>query len=73
MKKTLLNALQCTCQGTMISAFTALLIMVFLVILLSGCEHTDTEDRLKPSGETILVPQGKQFCSDNQGDLLCIG
>ena len=38
-------------------------------VLLGGCATVD--DRLVPSGETVVVPQGSQFCRDNPGDTLC--
>lgn len=29
------------------------------------------EDRLVPSGKTVMVPQAKQFCQDHPGDSAC--
>lgn len=28
-------------------------------------------DRLEPSGKTVDIPQGNQFCSEHPGDALC--
>ncbi len=46
------------------------IIPVFSVLLLVGCSPT-LPDRLTPNGQSIDVPQGKQFCKENPGDDLC--
>lgn len=50
--------------------YPVLIAISFLaIVVLSGC--VPVNDRLVPSGETITVSQGKQFCSENPGDSAC--
>ena len=36
--------------------------------LIVGCTASD---QLRPSGKTVIVPQGALFCQENPGDSVC--
>ena len=46
----------------------SLVVMGLPAILLSGCT---TNNRLIPSGKTVIIKQGKDFCLENPKDSIC--
>lgn len=49
--------------------FLSLSVLIVPGFLVSGC--TVKENRLVPSGKTVIVKQGTTFCEQNKGDSVC--
>ena len=47
-----------------------LLFLGLLCLAISACVE-ETHNRLTPSGKTIRVPQGKEFCKRHPEDQIC--
>lgn len=50
--------------------FFFLFFLFLSLVLIPSCIDTD-QDRLEPSGKSVQIPQGNQFCQDNPKDDLC--